>query len=295
MLTVNQIFETLKEMKSNEQNFWPQFNSPDVFLISARVNLFRNDRDQWAVIFEKLIFDHVVYNLVLELKCFGNCLKPGMPNYYRVSPVDDEDYDEVAIYEMVTGDERFLKVRRWRIPIILDRDAYFKAGIQLLDPEYILLHEALRLQSDRYGALFHATDKELHRQIPADMEKILVLDEWHHRDHREFKLVNRYESPDVCYGTVGTSLKEMNIALENAKAALLRGETERIVWQAVPLPANFPELDEAWWLFAEVLATGNPEAYKPSLPPNTHWRNWPSSGLNYIFRQLEFAIDIRHA
>ena len=29
---------------------------------------------------------------------------------------------------------------------------------------------------------------------------------------------------------------------------------------------------------ADVLATGQPGKYRPSLPPNTHWRNWPDGG-----------------
>ncbi|WP_375372780.1 hypothetical protein [Micromonospora sp. S-DT3-3-22] len=27
-----------------------------------------------------------------------------------------------------------------------------------------------------------------------------------------------------------------------------------------------------------MLATANPSHYQPTLPGNTHWRNWPMSG-----------------
>jgi hypothetical protein len=30
--------------------------------------------------------------------------------------------------------------------------------------------------------------------------------------------------------------------------------------------------------FAEVLASGDVKAYRPTQPPNTHWRNWPEGG-----------------
>jgi len=39
-----------------------------------------------------------------------------------------------------------------------------------------------------------------------------------------------------------------------------------------------PSESEAFRQFAQVLATGEPGLYRPSLPPNTHWRNWPDGG-----------------
>jgi hypothetical protein len=40
-----------------------------------------------------------------------------------------------------------------------------------------------------------------------------------------------------------------------------------------------PSGSETFQQLARVLATGNLALYKPSLPPNTHWRNWPDGGL----------------
>jgi hypothetical protein len=40
-----------------------------------------------------------------------------------------------------------------------------------------------------------------------------------------------------------------------------------------------PSGSETFQQLAQVLATGNPAFYRPSRPPNTHWRNWPDGGL----------------
>lgn len=39
-----------------------------------------------------------------------------------------------------------------------------------------------------------------------------------------------------------------------------------------------PSDSETFHQIADVLATGDLSRYAPSLPPNTHWSNWPESG-----------------
>ncbi len=39
-----------------------------------------------------------------------------------------------------------------------------------------------------------------------------------------------------------------------------------------------PSGSETFQQLAQVLATGDVRLYHPSLPPNTHWRNWPEGG-----------------
>ncbi|MDX3226325.1 DUF7003 family protein [Streptomyces sp. ME19-01-6] len=39
-----------------------------------------------------------------------------------------------------------------------------------------------------------------------------------------------------------------------------------------------PSESETYRQIAEVLATGDPARYRPTLKPNTHWSNWPESG-----------------
>ena len=41
---------------------------------------------------------------------------------------------------------------------------------------------------------------------------------------------------------------------------------------------ELPSRSRCFQQLAEVLATGNPGAYKPDEEPNTHWRHWPEAG-----------------
>jgi hypothetical protein len=39
-----------------------------------------------------------------------------------------------------------------------------------------------------------------------------------------------------------------------------------------------PSAYETFPLLAEVLATRDPSRFRPTLPPNNHWSNWPEAG-----------------
>ena len=41
---------------------------------------------------------------------------------------------------------------------------------------------------------------------------------------------------------------------------------------------ELPSRSETFQLIADILVSGDPMLYKPTLPPNTHWRNWLESG-----------------
>jgi len=41
---------------------------------------------------------------------------------------------------------------------------------------------------------------------------------------------------------------------------------------------ELPSENEAFQMIADVLVSGDPACYKPTLPPNTHWSNWLESG-----------------
>lgn len=50
-------------------------------------------------------------------------------------------------------------------------------------------------------------------------------------------------------------------------------------WHHPDLIADeLPSATEAFQQLALVLETGDPDRYRPTLAPNTHWRNWPEGG-----------------
>jgi hypothetical protein len=42
--------------------------------------------------------------------------------------------------------------------------------------------------------------------------------------------------------------------------------------------ADRPSGSETFQQIARVLVSGNPEEYRPTRVPNTHWRYWPEGG-----------------
>jgi hypothetical protein len=48
--------------------------------------------------------------------------------------------------------------------------------------------------------------------------------------------------------------------------------------RAYPPIGTPPSAYETYRLIAEVLVTRDPSRYRPTLPPNNHWKNWPNAG-----------------
>ena len=44
------------------------------------------------------------------------------------------------------------------------------------------------------------------------------------------------------------------------------------------IEGELPSTSEAFQMIADVLVSGDPALYKPTLPPSTHWKNWLESG-----------------
>jgi hypothetical protein len=49
-------------------------------------------------------------------------------------------------------------------------------------------------------------------------------------------------------------------------------------WHQPRLHDQKPSESEVFQQLATVFATADPARYRPTLPPNTHWSNWPESG-----------------
>ena len=110
--------------------------------------------------------------------------------------------------------------------------------------------------------------------------KILVLDEWYHRDFTEI------EQPEISddqlrasYELIkqfseGQSVMDFDSFVQLNQTQQQSNESyNQAQWQD-----NRPSAYETWQLLATVIATGDPTAYQPTLAPNTHWKFWPDSG-----------------
>lgn len=289
MLTEKKIFDTLTEIMSYEGNFWPGFNNPDAFMIDARVNLLRSEGDDWAIVYENLEYVHMDGELRLHLTYYGNCvhgIKEG--NYTSASPVNDNALEMIAPGDFLEYDAKQLLVREWGIPLSLNRADYLEAGIELIHEDEIMVHEAVRLLLPCYGQLFRATEDELYQRLPKDMEKVLVLDEWHYHSMHNHVLTDRKENVSERYGSSGVSREVDEACMKYIRDGFAKGHIKKVRWNTDDKCPQLLRDDETWQLFAKVLVTRDPLEYKPTLTPNTHWRNWPMSGFEYEIRQFMY-------
>lgn len=65
-----------------------------------------------------------------------------------------------------------------------DKTDYERVGIELVKfgPGKTDTDKVSRLLITQNQDVFRATDEELHKPIPRDLKKILIIGEWYHRD-----------------------------------------------------------------------------------------------------------------
>jgi len=261
--------------KHSSFNF-PTLEHPYVYLADCRLNLFRDDAGHWAIASEILGYNPrgVASAVELEIRYFGNCLhlpenQNAQYNYYNVFPLDSDSFNDTIDIEVLLPDATSWIVRGVELPLSHDKTDYEAEGITLkeYEPGTIAGEEVLRFMVARHRPLFRATDDELYRWIPSTMKKILVLDEWHHKSFDQQK--SPFEDPQFL---LSFDLDDPTVA------GMIQRELEMSRNWNIAQWENRPGSYETWQQIAEVLATGNTSIYNPSLPSNTHWKNWPEGG-----------------
>jgi hypothetical protein len=222
---------------------FPMLDNGYYYLAASRLNLYRSP-DDWALVFEIFGFSPRAFEPDLQVVTFGSTLVRGdlgarFPDaeareaYLRQHPHDEIGFHHPIGGEVWIGEEEDvaegtaeIEVRGETVPLPAD-EAYRRAGIERERPDRTFIFELCRaLACERREAVL-ATEEERRANLPAGVERLLVLDDWHH--------------PDLA-------------------AEVLPSET-----------ATFREL-------AAVLAAGDPDLYRASEEPNTHWSNWPEGG-----------------
>ena len=178
---------------------FPMLDNGYVYLAAARLSLFSSSED-WAIAFEIFGFsprsgipDVSVWTLGRRLAGrktpvdFVN--RSAYDNYLKAHAHDDAafffpvegDWQDEDDPELVSPTATHAIVRGTRVAIP-DRQALVTHGIDLVEPDRVQTFELCRYLAavDRAGVL--ATDAERRTHVPADLEEILLLDDWHHPD-----------------------------------------------------------------------------------------------------------------
>jgi hypothetical protein len=250
--------------------------------------VFKDNEDKWAIVSERLGYNPRGTGITLDICYFGNCLMNlenynGQDvNYYTVLPIDWDNFIETVDSEFLKPDAKFWTIRGKQIELNHTKQDYYDAGIELKENEAgeISLEEVGRLLITKQRDLFRATDQELYKSIPSHLKKILIIDEWYHRDFNEIV------QPVISDEHLRTTYEfNKNLAggqdymnYENFVAMFRHQEQSNSNFNQSQWQDNRPSSYQTWQLLAKVIATGDASFYKPTLQPNTHWKNWPDSG-----------------
>ncbi len=290
MLTEKEILDNLDN--SNKQGYYCSFidlGHAYSYLIDCRLNIFRSSDGQlWAIAAERLGYNPRAGGILLDINYFGNCLinlehyNGQDTNSYSVTPVDWDNFNETIDGEVLKTDAEFWVVRGEKVPLSHHKKDYIDAGIELkeYEPNEVSAEEVGRLAVTEYRQLFRATDEELYKSIPRDLMKILVLDEWYHRDYVEIV------QPEISDEHLRYTYEfNKNLAggqeymdYESFAALFRQGEQRNDEHNQQQWQDNRPSSYETWQQIAKVIVTGDALHYKPTLEPTTHWKLYPDSG-----------------
>ena len=290
MITEKEILETLDN--SNKQGYYCSFidlGQTYSYLIDCRLNIFRSDDGKhWAIAAERLGYNPRASGILLDIHYFGNCLinlehyNGQDTNYYSATPVDWNSFNETIDGEVLKADAEYWIVRGEKVSLTHHKEDYTNAGIELkeYEPNEISAEEVGRLAVTKRRDLFRATDEELYKSIPTDLKKILVLNEWYHRDYVEIvqpeisdeHLRHTYEFNKNLAG------EQEFMDYESFAALFRQGEQRNDEYNQQQWQDNRPSSYETWQQLARVIVTGDTAYYKPTLESTTHWKFYPDSG-----------------
>ena len=288
MITEDQILSTLDNYKSGNYCQFIDLGHGYSYLIDCRLNIFKGDDDKWAIVAERLGYNPRGGGILLDIYYFGNCLdnleyyNGEDTNYYDVRLIDWSDFIETVDGEVLKPGVKFWNIRGEKIELSHNKQDYIDAGVELkeYEPGEISVEEVGRLLVTKHRDLLRATDNELYKSIPDSLKKILVIDQWYHRDFIE--LVHPAISDDHLKATYELN-KNMRVGqdfmdYESFAVMFRKQEQSNSNFNQTQWQDNRPGAYETWQLLAKVIATGDISLYKPALAPNTHWKNWPESG-----------------
>lgn len=286
-MTKEEILNTLDNSNDGFYCSFVELGHAYSYLIDTRLNIFRGNNDRWAIAVERLGYNPRADSIILDINYFGNCLinlenyNQRPTSYYSIYPIDKDNFNDTVDGESLKTDAAFWLVRGQKVSLSHKKQDYLDAGIELKEYESneINVEKTVRFIVSKNNELFRATDNELYKSIPKELEKILVLDEWYHKDFQllisptmtDEHLKQTFEFNKNLTGQDGKNFDDFSKSFR--KQEILNDDWNREMWEQ-----NRPSSYETWQLIAKVIVTNTPAFYKPTLKPNTHWANWSDSG-----------------
>ena len=154
-------------------------------LANCRLTLFK-DKDDWAMVFEKFAYNARAGQPVqIQISFFGNCLNDKAVFNGKFSNLDFLDIEN-DIYEVIEKQEDTITIRGHKVKIPTDLDTYQKMGIVWDFDGKIYVGAVLKYLSETYPDLTRATENEIRRCLPENLDKIMTIDDWFQEEYHQF-------------------------------------------------------------------------------------------------------------
>lgn len=181
---------------TNPYKFFPELGDGYLYLSGSRINLYADDT-RWAMAIERTGYHNRDLEAKIVITYFGNCLihldregadKEFIANTKEFTVIDLEDFKRVmGAFEIVSDSATSIKVRKKLLPIEHDKEKYFAKGLKFKEYKNpgndIDFPSLVRYLNEEYPDMFCATEEELRTCIPKDLPKLMVINEWYHKDY----------------------------------------------------------------------------------------------------------------
>ncbi len=197
--TQNDILNDLERYDQETCHFFIDLKHPYFHTAGSRLTLFADEK-RWAIVFEKSGYSNSGYRGEIELAYFGNCLinlqsegssEGYTSNMKTIVLIGNEEMDRIEndTDELVAKNIKQVKVRDTMLDIEQDKAVYIQKNItdSVYDnPENLIdIPSLIRYLDEQHPKLFRATDNELRKCLPADLPKLMQIDQWHHEAYYE--------------------------------------------------------------------------------------------------------------
>ena len=180
---------------------FPMLDNRYVYVAAARMSPHRSAED-WAIVFETFGFSPRSGAPDLSVWTFASRItnrtaaanyvdEDALGSYLRAHPNDDsaffspvgDGWQDPEAREFVARDATTLTVRGKEVAIP-ERDDLRRLGIEQIEPapDRVRTFEVCRCLAAIERDLVLATPEERRTHVPADLDEILVLEDWHHPD-----------------------------------------------------------------------------------------------------------------
>lgn len=164
-----------------------------------RIHLY-SDSTRWVIVFEKSGYQNRGTSAEIELNFVGNCIDFPIDKYSdlnyitnssHVVLIDGTEYEriqnkdgvEMETFELIGQDIKEIKIRDKFVPFDNNYRNYRKVGIEIREydnPKKLIgFGDLIRYLHETNPTLISATEDELRKHIPRDLQKLMTIDEFH--------------------------------------------------------------------------------------------------------------------